>query len=169
MLRDLGVNVCYCIAQYLRVCDIENLKSTAKLGTFDEYIASIRIYNFWYIKKTQEWVNKIIRLCLFRHPYYNRTKSNIDLFHLPCSLKRAPTLPSKKQFVILREFLLCPQCQFKDVDCALWFSMGHKMAYSEPYIMFLCSSCAKVEAYGLFDYYHSPMISYYGEYTWVDA
>ena len=169
MLSELGVHICYGIAKYLCVRDIDALKATAKLGTFDEFIASLKIWNFWYIKKTQEWVNKVIRHCLFKHPYYNRTKSNIDVFHLPCSLSRAPNLPTKKQFVVLNDFLQCPECRFNDVDCALWFSIGHKMAFSEPFILFMCTSCAKNEAYSLFDYYHSPIISYYGEYAWFDV
>lgn len=169
MLSELGVNICYGVARYLSVRDINALKGTAKLGTFDEFIASIKIWKFWYVKKTQEWVNRVIRQCLSKHPFFNRTKSNIDMYYLPCSLRMAPRIHTKTRFVVLSDFLQCPDCQYNDVDCALWFSLGYRMAFSEPYVMFLCSHCAKNEARNLFDYHHPPMISYYGEYTWVDA
>ena len=169
MLRELGAHICYDIAKYLLVCDIDALKATAKLGTFDLFIASNKIWKFWYVKKTQEWINRVIRQCLFKHPYYNRTQSNLDLFHLPCSLQRAPQIPGKKKFVVLNDFLLCPECESEDVDSALWFSLGYRMSHSEPYILFLCSGCAKQQAYNIIDYYHPPMISYYGEYVWIDA
>ena len=169
MLKQIGVHIGYGIAQFLCVRDIHALKATAKLGTFDVFISANTIWKFWYVKKTQEWMNRILRQCLTKHPFYNRTSSNIDLFNLPCSLDKAPSIPTKRRFVVLNDFLRCPECNYYDVDCALWFSVGHRMAQSDPYVMFLCSLCAEKQVFNLFDYFHPPMISHYGEYVWVEA
>ena len=142
---------------------------TMKNPVLAKYIAANKIYKFWYIKKTQEWVNRIIRSSLSRHPYMNRTNINIDCRHFPCSLQRIESVKKINRFVSLDNYLICPRCNSSDSNAALWYSIGHRMAFSEPCLDFLCYNCAKLEAYELFDYYNEPVISIYNEYEWNDA
>lgn len=168
MIQNL-VDVFHEIIKYLSNNEIFSVYLITRNSVLDKYVAGNKIYKFWYVKKTQEWVNKIIRECLNKHPYHNRTILNIDCAHLPCSLKKIESISKIKRFVSLNNYLVCQRCHLFDSNVALWYSLGHNMAYSDPCLDFLCYTCAKVEANELFDYYHEPIISIYNEnkcYQW---
>ena len=103
MLGDISTAV-YGVAKYLTFRDLRQLQKTAKLRDFAIFISAMKIWNFFAIKKTQEWVNNVIRQCLFKHPYYNRTNVNIGAFHIPCSLQRAKAIAPKKKVCYFRQF-----------------------------------------------------------------
>jgi len=163
------VDVAHDISKYLTWKDVFNIAKSAKLGTFDLFVASIKIWRFWYVKKTQHWANQAVRQCLFKNPHFERTIINIGSFHVPCDLDRACRVYRKKRFVILDDFLQCPICKWNDADAVLNFSIGYRLAFCEPHIMFLCRVCAMEEARNIVAYYHPPRISFYGEDDWNDA
>ena len=157
------------IVKYISNHETFMLFLTSKIPVLAKYIAANKIYKFWYIKKSQHWVNRIIRSSLMRHPFYNRTKINIECPYFPCSLRGMGCVKRTKRFVSLDNYLVCSGCNYWDANAALWYSIGHKMLLSEPCLDFLCYDCAKLKAYELFDYYDAPIISIYNEYEWNDV
>ena len=149
----LGDDIFKIINKFLYMRDIIALKKTHSFLKFDRPIAALKIYNFWYIKKTQEWINNILKKVMNMHPNYFWMETNIKLKSL-----------DHKKCVVLNDFLTCPKCNYNDVNAALFFSLGHRLRFSTPYIEFFCNSCAIEEAYNIFDFYHVPSIAHYNEY-----
>ena len=134
-------------------------------------ISARKIWNFWYIKKTQEWMNRVIYQCIQKHHFYNRLVVNIpngSRCNLPCSLSLAESMRNKKRYVELNDFFTCPSCKYNDVDSALFFSTGNSYIFSDPHLMFFCNICIKSVSEGIFDYRHPPVITRYDIKYWYD-
>lgn len=158
---DLSDDVVDALVAFMEISDLVILQRVSKMQSFKKYIASIKIHKFWYVKKTQEWINNIIRKCLQLHTFSNRLDMNLNCRHFPCSLQKIEKVSRIKQFVIIEDYITCTQCNFYDIDTALYFSVGSNMKSSEPYVSFLCSGCAKEESSHIFDYYQEPTLYKY--------
>ena len=141
------------IAKYLLRRDVIMLNKSKKLSLVKKYMSAMKIYKFWYVKKTQEWMNRVKRQCLRRHPVFaHRTKVNMQNYKY-----------TREKFT-LNDYVTCPNCNFYDIDCAIFFTIGHKLAFCDPYLEFYCFHCALLQADELFDFYHEPILCRYGTY-----
>lgn len=157
------------VAQYLTFQDLQILKITCKTPILKKYIAAFHIWKLWYLKKKENWINRVIISCLRKHTFSNRLEINLSNDVLPCSLLKYDTVRSLKKFVHINDFNVCQKCNYNDVDSAIYYSIGVRMLYSTPYVDFLCNVCAKETASSLFDYYQKPIITTYYCDTWSDV
>ena len=156
------------IVKFLRNKDIYAYSKSSKTNIFDIFYKSLKIFKYWYVKKTEVWINQIIKSSFDKHPFYNRTNINIPNDILPCPLYKINMLKKKKKFIRLVHFLMCPVCNVFEVDTALYFSLGMNTRFSIPHVCFSCRYCAHWEAFQLFDYHHPPQLIYYNENIWAE-
>lgn len=161
-MRSLNDEILDVLVQFLNRREILSVRRSGKFVFFDAYAAALKIYKFWYVKKTQQWINDVIRQSLRRNRSPHRLALNLHCKYIPCQEKHIGNLP--QQIIVLDDYLTCPKCNWYDVDAAVYFSLGPFFP-QDPYVEFFCRYCAEEECYQLFDYYDEPMICLYNSKT----
>lgn len=156
------------VAPFLCAFDIRAIRIVAKSDIFKTYAASLSIYRFYYVKKTQQWINNVISSCIYKHPFYKNLQTNVKKFRKYKKRNLVDQIYLNRQFIVLDDYLYCPACKINEVNSAIYFAIGYKLLYSDPYVDFLCDVCAVQEGENLFNCFHEPIMIKYGEKKWTD-
>tara|TARA_B100002051_G_scaffold276475_1_gene324797 strand:+ start:997 stop:1521 length:525 start_codon:yes stop_codon:yes gene_type:complete len=134
-----------------------------------KFVAALKIYKFWYYRKTSTWMNAVIKNCLNLHAFSNRISiSNAPINKLEGGLPKLKQNKNKKKFFDINSYMMC-DCQNNEIDTAIYYSMGHSMFKSIPYLDFCCRSCIDKVIYHFqfddFNVYQFPEIFFYPDTT----
>tara|TARA_B100000963_G_C22557528_1_gene639731 strand:- start:37 stop:603 length:567 start_codon:yes stop_codon:yes gene_type:complete len=171
----LSTDVSLILSSYLNWKEILKTKqlSTKNFFNLDKPLAAIQIYKLWYIKKTELWINLIISEILKRHAFYWRTHTNLIDFvdnmdiRLPAPVFQAKKVQRKRKHIILKNWAICPFCNWNDVDTAIFYAVGTSMQHSTPVLDFCCKVCVYKIDIDFYDIYMSPYFKSYGEDSWA--
>ena len=166
VIRD--ADVVHQLAPFLTWIECGKFRCVCRKNILDQYTASSKIYQIWFVKKTENWINEVICLCLKQHSFFWRTAVNVSNKIIPASMKNASRIEKMRKFVHLRDWLLCPLCNHNPVDTAVFYALGTKMQYSIPYIDFCCLCCKDSIEIDWLDVYMSPYYTtYYDNLKWT--
>lgn len=126
------------------------------------------IEKWWWIKKTEMWINYCLSTVLHKHTFCNRTEiyGLPNFTHFVGAIYAIDFHRKKKKHIYLKNYLFCA-CG-NELEVAVYYSIGDKMLRSFPVCSFSCEDCLNSEErlydFHVNDFYQDPVYLRYYKY-----
>ena len=160
------------VALYISRHDLTHLGAASRgthAGGVARALAAYRICRLWRLLRAERWINRVVNECKELHAFVTRLDCNYRpvAVHFGHGLRSLRKVRASKRLVRLESLPVCPYCEQRRVDVALYFAIGCGMARSTPYLRFACECCLNNDLRcccareGGSDYYNEPMTTWY--------
>lgn len=116
--------------------------------------------------ENNKWMNYVMFDCRCFHMFINRLYVNVPDIdkHFHHGLDGIDLIMKTCNFITLDALPVCGFCSARQVNAAVYYSVGEKIVTSTPYLVFGCADCVKNQfsfTYDdyYYDYYHPPIIT----------